>query len=234
MGTQQLSDIVIRLPQYQENIRRKIDAVRNPTGSGLARAAASIQQISTALAPTSMAPEKQKQARSSRKKRHPAATEPPTPVPVQVVQQQPSVLDSLGVIGGSVVHFFATAMAVVILTLFMLVKRSDLRNRLFRLFGKGRINVMTTALDDAAKRVSSYLLTQSLVNGTFGLLLGSGLYFIGVPYAPFWGVACCASALHPLRGNVDRRRPVLCSLPWRCLRAGPDPCSRWRSSQPWK
>lgn len=202
VGTGQLSDIVIRLPQYQDNIRRKIDAIRNPAGSGLAQAAQSIQQISTALAPSSIAAQKSGAPSAPARKRNPAATETPTPVPVQVVKQQPSVLDSLGVIGGSVVHFFATAAAVVILTLFMLVKRSDLRNRLFRLFGKGRLNVMTTALDDAAKRVSRYLLTQSLVNGTFGMLLGVGLYFIGVPYAPFWAVAAALLRFVPYVGIV--------------------------------
>jgi predicted PurR-regulated permease PerM/CheY-like chemotaxis protein len=189
MGTRQLSEILTRLPEYEDNIRRKIEAIGNPAGSGIAKAAHSIEQLTTALGPSSMAPEKQKEAQSTAKKKNAPGTQPPTPVPVQVVKPQPTVFDSLGQFGGSIIDVLATAAAVVILTLFMLATRRDLRNRLFRLFGKGRINVMTTALDDAAKRVSRYLLTQSLVNGTYAVLFGTGLHFIGVPYAPFWGVA---------------------------------------------
>jgi len=62
-----------------------------------------------------------------------------------------------------------------------------LRNRLLRLGGLGQLNVMTQALDDATQRISRYLLLQFLVNAVFGLLLATGLYFIGVPYAFLWG-----------------------------------------------
>ncbi len=199
MGTQQLSDIVVRLPQYQTNIRRKIDAIRNPGGSGFAKAAESLKQITIALAPSSTAA--QKQAKHGNKGKA-TPNEPPTPVPVQVVPQQPGVLESFGLIGTSVAHVLGDVLAVVILTLFILVRRSDLRNRLFRLFGQGRINVVTTAMDDAANRVSKYLLTQSVVNCTFGLLLGSGLYFIGVPYAPFWGAAAALLRFIPYIGTL--------------------------------
>ena len=43
---------------------------------------------------------------------------------------------------------------VVIFTVFMLLKREDLRNRLLRLAGLGQLNLMTQALDDASGRVS--------------------------------------------------------------------------------
>lgn len=67
---------------------------------------------------------------------------------------------------------------VLIFTIFMLVKREDLRNRLLRLVGLGRLNIMTQALDDAAQRVSRYLFMQFLVNAGFGTLFAIGLYFI--------------------------------------------------------
>jgi predicted PurR-regulated permease PerM len=76
---------------------------------------------------------------------------------------------------------------VVILTLFILIRRSDLRARLFRLLGPRQMNTMTAAIDQAAGRVSRYLLTQSSVNSGYEVLFGLGLYWIGVPYAPFWG-----------------------------------------------
>lgn len=216
IGTTQLSDIISRLPQYQENMRRKIEAVRNPAGSGLAKAAASLRQMTTQLSPANAAVENQKKqsatmARSA--KNAIKEPQPASPVPVEVVKGQPSVFESFGLIGTSLAHFFATVGAVAILALFMLLKRGDLRNRLFRLFGKGRINVMTTAMDDAATRVSTYLLTQFIVNSTFGLALGIGLYFVGLPYAAFWGVLAALLRFVPYVGTlIAGSCPFLLSL----------------------
>jgi hypothetical protein len=101
-------------------------------------------------------------------------------------------------------HFLETVGTVLIFTLFLLLQRSDLRNRLFRLFGSETpdLNRMTTALDDAARRVSRYLLTQSIVNGTFGFMLGFGLHCIGVPNAPFWGVLGALLRFIPYLGTL--------------------------------
>ena len=91
---------------------------------------------------------------------------------------------------------------VLIFTIFMLIKREDLRNRLLRLVGLGQLNMMTQALDDAAQRVSRYLFMQFLVNAGFGTLFATGLYFIGVPNPVFMGglgrdLAHCALRRHP-------------------------------------
>jgi predicted PurR-regulated permease PerM len=201
VGTQQLAEIIAQLPAYQRNIQRKLDRVRNPAGSGFAKVAQSIQQIQTELSPSEAAAKQQDIASRARLR---AGHQPPTtaPVPVQVVKDKPGPFDALGVISGSVVRVVGTAIVVAILTLFMLLRRGDLRNRLFRLFGQRRINVMTTAMDDAASRVSRYLLTQSIVNGTFGLLLGTGLFFIGVPYPVFWGAAAALLRFIPYVGTL--------------------------------
>ncbi len=202
VGTQQLADIVIRLPQYQENIQHKLGSIRNPAGSGLAKAVESIEEITTDLSPSVATVKKQQKAGAGKPRAGSNEPSVPAPVPVQVIKDKPGIFDSLGLISSSVANLFATGMAVVILTAFMLVGRSDLRNRLFRLFGPGRLNVMTTAMDDAATRVSRYLLTQSLVNGAFGLLLGLGLLAIGVPYAAFWGFSAAMLRFIPYVGTL--------------------------------
>lgn len=82
-----------------------------------------------------------------------------------------------------------------------------------RLLGQGHLLAVTTALDDAAERVSRYLLTQSLVNGGFGTLLGLGLYWIGVPYAPFWGVCGALLRFIPYVGTITAGAcPLLLAL----------------------
>ena len=74
-----------------------------------------------------------------------------------------------------------------ILTIFMLLKREDLRNRIIRLIGRGRVTHTTKAVDDGSKRVSRYLLAQFMVNTTFGVVIAVGLWLMGVQYGILWG-----------------------------------------------
>ncbi len=102
---------------------------------------------------------------------------------------------------------------VVIFTIFMLLKREDLRNRLLRLAGLGQLNLMTQALDDASGRVSRYLLMQFLVNTSFGILFGFGLYWIGVPYPALWGTVAAILRYVPYVGTlVAATLPIALSL----------------------
>jgi len=43
-------------------------------------------------------------------------------------------------------------------------------------------------MDDAARRLSKYFLTQLAINTSFGILIGIGLYFIGLPNPLLWGI----------------------------------------------
>ena len=77
---------------------------------------------------------------------------------------------------------------VLVLTVYMLIKREDLHNRLLLLAGMGHLNLVTKALDDAAKRISSYLTMNLMVNAGYALCFGLGLFAIGIPYATLWAV----------------------------------------------
>src|ERR1700748_1364784 len=81
-----------------------------------------------------------------------------------------------------------TAALVLLLVVFMLLKREDLRGRMIRLVGQGRISATTRAMEDAGYRVSRYLSTQFVVNTCYGVCVAIGLYFIGVPNAALWGL----------------------------------------------
>ena len=74
-----------------------------------------------------------------------------------------------------------------ILLVFMLNRREDLRNRLIRLLGQGRLTTSTKAVDETSRRISRFLLVQFLLNASFGVIVTVGLLLIGVPYAPLWG-----------------------------------------------
>jgi len=69
----------------------------------------------------------------------------------------------------------------------MLIQREDLRNRLIRLVGYGRLTTTTRALEEASQRISRYLLMQSIINVFFGLTVAIALWLIGLPYALLWG-----------------------------------------------
>ena len=74
-----------------------------------------------------------------------------------------------------------------VLVAFMLLRLLDLRERVIRLLGPRNLHATTAALDDAAARVSRYLLSQLLINSVTGLWVGVGLSFLGVPNPGLWG-----------------------------------------------
>jgi hypothetical protein len=107
----------------------------------------------------------------------------------------------------------ATAGLVLVLVIFMLLKHADLRNRLIALAGYGQMTLATKALDEAGQRISRYLLMQSLINGSFGLAVGLGLFLIGMPYAVLWGFLAAALRFIPYVGPaVSALLPIALSL----------------------
>jgi predicted PurR-regulated permease PerM len=107
----------------------------------------------------------------------------------------------------------ATAGLVVILVVFMLVNREDLRDRLIGLFGRGQLTGTTRALDDAAQRLGSFLLAQLTVNAGFGMVFAIGLWLLGVRYAFLWGFLATVLRFVPYIGSwVAAGFPVLLSF----------------------
>lgn len=84
-------------------------------------------------------------------------------------------------------EFIGQAAFTFILTVFILMKREDLRNRVIRLLGSGKVTTTTKAVDDASQRISKYLFSQLLVNSAYGAVITLGLLLLGVPYSVLWG-----------------------------------------------
>jgi predicted PurR-regulated permease PerM len=208
----QLVDVAEELPRYRQNISAKMEALRLPTKGPLGLAANSLREIESELA--SLGAPSPSPASAARDRKQPAAPGAPAlPVRVQIVQQPAGGLDYLRDVVQRVLRPLAVTGLVLIFTIFMLVKRFDLRHRLFRLVGLGRINIMTQALDDAAQRVSRYLLMQVLVNAGFGCLFGLGLFCIGVPNPALWGVLAGLFRIVPYVGTmVAAALPIALSL----------------------
>ncbi len=120
-----------------------------------------------------------------------------------------SFLESLPNILGPI----GTAGIVLVFTIFMLLQREDLRNRFIRLAGDGRLSVMTQAMDEAGDRVSHYLFLQSMVNASYGLIIGFSLYLMHVPNAVLFGVIAGILRFLPYVGPpIGAFLPVMLSL----------------------
>jgi predicted PurR-regulated permease PerM len=208
----QLVEVANQLPLYRENIQAKIKAFRVPVTGQLGRAAESVQEIARELAsPSAASPALPLRGQNRKQANAPAA--PTSPMPVQMVPPPTSEWTELRDLGAPILAPLGRTGIVVIFTVFMLVKREDLRNRLLRLAGLGQLNMMTQALDDAASRVSRYILMQFLVNAGFGAVFGFGLYLIGVPYPVLWGVVAGLLRIVPYVGTlVAATLPIALSL----------------------
>ena len=208
----QLVDVANQLPRYRQNIHARIDAFHLPVTGQLSQAAQSVQEIVDELgSPSEPAPALTPQALKQNKLNEAPATQ--SPFPVRVVQPSAGGWQELRDLGTPVLAPLGLAAMVLIFTVFMLLKREDLRNRLLRLAGLGHLNRMTQALDDASFRVSRYLLLQFLVNAGFGTLFGLGLYFIGVPNAALWVVVAGILRIVPYVGRlIAATLPIALSL----------------------
>ena len=114
---------------------------------------------------------------------------------------------------GPFVGPLGTAGLVLVLVIFMLLERRDLRDRLIGLFGHGRLASTTKAFDEAGSRVSRQLLMQSLVNLLYGAAAGVGLYFLDVPYPLVWAVLAAVLRFIPYLGPaLGAGAPILVSL----------------------
>jgi predicted PurR-regulated permease PerM len=197
----QLVDVAEKLPLYRQTIHAKMEALRIPTEGPLGLAANSLKEIARELTdPPAPSPDPGPPAQNRKQRTAPSA--PALPLPVQVVQPPANALDYFRDLAMPVLRPLGRAGLVLIFTVFMLIKQFDLRHRLLRLVGLGRINAMRQALDDAAQRVSRYLLMQVLVNAGFGTLFGFGLYCIRVPNPALWGVLAGLLRIVPYVGTM--------------------------------
>ena len=205
--TKQLGDVVNQLPDYKSNIKSKLDYLHLSSHHTFESASRTMSEISKDLA-SSPAPAHSGSASGTQSTITRTAPEA-RPVAVELVKSPVLPLESLQ----SVLGLLASALIVTVFTIFMLIRREDLRNRLISLAGEGRLHLVTQALDDASERVSRYLLLQFLVNTCYGIFIGVCLYFIGVPAAILWGAIAGILRFLPYIGPpLGALMPVVLSL----------------------
>jgi predicted PurR-regulated permease PerM len=183
--TVQVYDLAKSLPEYRENIQTKIQAIS--ARSGL------VEQVTRTF-----------EVRKTTK----GASDAVEPIPVEIRNAKPNSLQTLGAVTSSLFGPLTQAGIIIVLVVFMLAQKEDLRDRFVLLMGEGRLHVTTQALEEAGKKVSRYLLMQLIVNATYGIPVGIGLYYIGVPNALVWSLLAILLRFIPYVGPV-----IACMMP---------------------
>jgi predicted PurR-regulated permease PerM len=200
----EFTDLADKLPVYKMTLEQKIHALSGLRSRSLSKVSQTVDDLETELVKSSSGT-----AEEAPTKRPPApGSSPARPMAVKLVPSS-NPLDSIG----SVLGVMGSAGMVVIFTIFVLLGREDLRNRFIHLSGGGRLKVMTQALDEATSRVQRYLFLQSAVNAIFGVIVGVGLYLIGIPDAWLWGLVAAVLRFLPYVGAPAAAAvPILLSL----------------------
>jgi len=226
---QQFVQVAEKLPDYRENIQSKLRRFQGAAGGSFSKAAKGVEETLKSVAGTqsSTAPSAianlttASQARDSRPG-DPTLPKvsPQNPLPVREYSEPPSPLQIVGRYLGRLLSPLATGGLIMVFVIFMLFNRRDLRDRMIRLVGHGRLNLTTQALDDAATRISRYLLMQSAINATYGICVGIGLWIIGLssaegqfPNVLLWALLAAVLRFVPYLGPfIGAAVPVVLSL----------------------
>src|SRR5581483_4328673 len=154
---------------YKQHIREKLgDLQKIEKGGVIADLQATVEEVMSQLEPA-------------------ASSSAPDAKPRVVVQNDGSPLTTLWTTLAPLLELLGAAALVIVFVIFMLLEYEDLRNRFIALVGARDLTLTTRALEDAGQRISRYVLMQFMINGSYGLALGVGLFFLGVPYAVLWG-----------------------------------------------
>jgi predicted PurR-regulated permease PerM len=193
----EVNELASDLPRYQSTLSEKIKNLRGATAvtGTLGRASEVLQELKSDL-------NMPKRGAPARALRTPAREPPNDAIEVEIAQPSSSALQTLGAIITSLIGPLTTSAIVAIFVIFILAQRQDLRSRLVRLAGSRDIPRTTAAFDDAAQRLSRLFLTQVALNAGFGIVMGAGLWIIGVPSAPLWGMLAMIFRFVPYIGPL--------------------------------
>jgi predicted PurR-regulated permease PerM len=174
IGTQ-VADLFAQLPRYQNTLESKITKLRDATLAPLSGAITRFES-------------RQEQQPQSSPGNSSASSAPEKPLPVIVQQPPPSPVQIGAKVLGPILHPVATVIIMVVVTMFALLYREDIRDRAIRVFGSHDLSRTTSAMDDAGEGLSRYFIAQLGINAAFGMVVSIGTYFIGLPHPILWGV----------------------------------------------
>lgn len=181
----QLHELAKDLPGYRNTMHQRMLAFRQVGEGGV------LERLQSLATEISNAPASQEREAFGVEK-----DEPPVFIEKSTNRLQESAMSVVGHIADSL----GMAAIVIVFVIFMLLRQQDVRNRVIHLVGYSRLTTTTRALDEAASRVSRYLLMQTLINSVYGILLALGFWAIGLPYMILWGAMAAILRFVPYIG----------------------------------
>jgi predicted PurR-regulated permease PerM len=197
--TGQLVQLAQEVPGYQTNLQEKIKAIKffgGPDGL-IGRTSEMLQELGEEVT-------RQAETKAVDDESPPvvAGEEPTKPMSVQIEERPSTSFEIVQVVIGPLIQPIATAGIIIVFVIFVLLQRRDIRDRFIRRAGARDLMRTTQALEDAGERVARYLLMQLIVNVTYGVPIGLGLWLIGVPYPLLWGMMATVLRFVPYIGPV--------------------------------
>ena len=217
----QIRDLGEDLPIYRDNLVARIQTIRAPAaGGGENELAKVIEEISDEIGGEEDPDGLPQTAGEDGSTDEVVEVSPgqggegrDKPLRVRVVDDDSFGVSVLGQFLGPILAPLGTVAIVSVFTVFMLLQRDDIRDRLIRLAGTTRLNMTTQAFDEAAGRVSNYLLMLLLINGGYGVCVAAGLWAIGLPASLLWGLLAAVLRFIPFLGPwIAAGFPIALSL----------------------
>jgi len=192
----QMSELTEDLPEHRTRILERIQSIQRGLSIQNEKVKGVLETLGEAIQASEPGPEgapkEEAQAIGKTPEKQPstspfALSSEDRPIFVRVIEEPPQLLRRLYEALSPLLVPLGTACVVVVLTIFMLLQRENLRDRSIRLIGGESLSAPAQAINDAASRVSRYLIVQSTINGSYGAMVGVGLFFLGAPSWALWG-----------------------------------------------
>jgi len=193
MGSQ-LAQLAERLPSYESTLRERIRSLqaRSNAPAGI------IERTTEAL--EDLSKELEKQPDGAGRQRETSTGQ--APIPVEIHRPPPRALEYYQSVVEPLIDPLARAGLVLILVIFILLQREDLRDRVIRLFGGEDFERTTNAINDAARRLSRLFLTLTAMNFIYGAVMAGALWLIGIPSPILWGILAGLMRYVPYVGSI--------------------------------
>ncbi|HKQ50527.1 MAG TPA: AI-2E family transporter [Phycisphaerae bacterium] len=210
VGSRAMS-LVEQLPKYRHNIIVKARALRESIGGTLQPVSQTVDEIAREIA--GPPPKKNESARPNENGLVGPEQLPTTPQTADVSEKEPAsaapapvtpvaaIIRLLRTMLVPLLHPVVMFALAAVFTLFFLVYREDLRDRIIEVCGDGRIGATTTAFSDVGERISRYFDGLVLTNILNGIAIGVGLALIGIPDAILFAVLAAVLRFVPFLGT---------------------------------
>lgn len=191
MGAQ-LADLAGQLPKYESTLRQKIRDLRPQPGAP----AGVFERATDALEKLGEELDREPQRRS------PTGSSTSEPIPVEIHHPPPRALEYYQRVVTPLLGPTAQTGLILILVIFILLQREDLRDRLIRVFGGEDFERTTAAMSDAAGRLSRFFLTLTGMNIVYGAVIAAVLWLLGIPGPILWGILAGLMRFVPYIGSI--------------------------------